>query len=513
MTPRTTWPRCGRSTSTSPSGRSTTRPGGARGRCPARSATGRSSRKKERSPPQVPDGPADPGTAARPARPGRRRRRSTRAGTAERLLPPPRPPPPGEVFTAAGQTLRRPVMTTAAPARQVWAEDPDTGKRRDLTLEEHRAFWAWAAVEVLRLHRHPHRGTDRTVPPQPRPVPAARHRRAHPAAADRPVQDRHRAAAGDQPRTGRRAQRDHLPDPRQRRRRAAGGRLRLPRTRLEPADAAAVPAPRRRREPADRRPRPSASCSTPRWPAPGSPTPAGKPLRFTPHDFRRIFITDAIMNGMPPHIAQLVAGHRDINTTMGYKAVYPEEVINGHRAFIARRRALRPSEEYRTPTDEEWEEFLGHFERRKVALGDCGRAYGTSCIHEHSCIRCPLLRVDPAQRPRLAEHPRQPARPHRRSPARRLARRSRGPEGQPRRRRGTSSPSSTSSPPAAPPPSTSACPASPTSPAASLPHWHGPACPPSGHDTRHHRRAAPRPRHASEPLRRPPRHHDHESGP
>ena len=44
-------------------------------------------------------------------------------------------------------------------------------------------------------------------------------------------------------------------------------------------------------------------------------------------------------NGMPPHIAQLIAGHRDINTTMGYKAVYPQEAINGHRAFIARRRA------------------------------------------------------------------------------------------------------------------------------------------------------------------------------
>ncbi len=128
---------------------------------------------------------------------------------------------------------------------------------------------------------------------------------------------------------------------------------------------------------------------------------SGQPLRFAPHDFRRLLITDAIMHGMPPHIAQLVAGHRDINTTMGYKAVYPEEVINGHRAFIARRRALRPSEEYRTPTDEEWEEFLGHFERRRVALADCGRAWGTSCPHEHSCVRCPLLRVDPAQRPRL----------------------------------------------------------------------------------------------------------------
>jgi hypothetical protein len=125
---------------------------------------------------------------------------------------------------------------------------------------------------------------------------------------------------------------------------------------------------------------------------------SGDPLLFSPHDFRRLFITDAIMNGMPPHIAQLVVGHRDINTTMGYKAVYPEEVINGHRAFITRRRATRPGEEYRTPTDQEWEEFLGHFERRRVAVDDCGRAYGTSCVHEHSCLRCSLLRPDPAQR-------------------------------------------------------------------------------------------------------------------
>src|SRR5207245_2410355 len=106
----------------------------------------------------------------------------------------------------------------------------------------------------------------------------------------------------------------------------------------------------------------------------------GRPLRYTFHDFRRIFITDAILHGMPPHIAQLVAGHRDINTTMGYKAVYPEEAINGHRAFITRRRALRPAAEYRVPTDAEWAEFTGHFERRKVALGDCGRSCDTPRI-------------------------------------------------------------------------------------------------------------------------------------
>ena len=79
-------------------------------------------------------------------------------------------------------------------------------------------------------------------------------------------------------------------------------------------------------------------------------------------------MTDAIMSGLPPHIAQ-VCGHRDIDTTIGYKAVYPEEVINAHRAFIARRRATRPSEEYRTPTEEEWDAFLAHFEQRKVVRG------------------------------------------------------------------------------------------------------------------------------------------------
>jgi hypothetical protein len=125
----------------------------------------------------------------------------------------------------------------------------------------------------------------------------------------------------------------------------------------------------------------------------------GSPLRYSPHDFRRIFITDAIMSGLPPHIAQIIAGHRDLNVTMGYKAVYPDEAIQAHLAFLPRRRALRPSEEYRVPTDEEWAEFLGHFEFRKVATGTCGRAFGTPCIHEHSCLRWP----SPAQRPRIAE--------------------------------------------------------------------------------------------------------------
>ncbi|WP_162907159.1 site-specific integrase [Allorhizocola rhizosphaerae] len=133
----------------------------------------------------------------------------------------------------------------------------------------------------------------------------------------------------------------------------------------------------------------------------GLTDPSGAPLRFVPHDFRRIFTTDALRAGLPPHIAAKILGHVDLNTTLGYAAIYPEDVITHHRAFIARRRTLRPAEEYRDLTPAEWDEFLGHFELRKVELGICTRDFGTPCIHEHACIRCPALRPDPAQQPRL----------------------------------------------------------------------------------------------------------------
>lgn len=132
-------------------------------------------------------------------------------------------------------------------------------------------------------------------------------------------------------------------------------------------------------------------------------TAGGQPLQWRPHDFRRIFVTDAIRSGLPPHIAAKLCGHSTVDTTMGYAAIYPEDVIGHHRAFIARRRAERPSEEYRDLTAAEWDEFLAHFELRKVALGTCGRDYGSPCAHENACVRCPLLRVDPAQMPRLEE--------------------------------------------------------------------------------------------------------------
>ena len=300
--------------------------------------------------------------------------------------------------------MRKTALTSVAGRAngRTWAEDPVTGARRDLTREEDTAFWTWAAVEVLRAtgirieeltelshhslvqYRLP--STGELIPLlhiAPSKTDVERLLVISPELADvlAAVIARVRDSAGTVP-------------------------LVVAYDVHECEFTPPMPVLFQHHVGADSRPVSAATIR--RWitsalEGTGITDAAGQPLAFKPHDFRRIFATDAIMNGMPPHICQLLMGHASITTTMGYKAAYPEEAISGHRAFIARRRELRPSEEYRTPTDSEWEEFLGHFERRRLALGDCGRAWGSSCIHEHSCIRCSLLRVDPAQKQRLED--------------------------------------------------------------------------------------------------------------
>ena len=104
-------------------------------------------------------------------------------------------------------------------------------------------------------------------------------------------------------------------------------------------------------------------------------------IRFTPHDFRRLFATDAVNNGLPLHIAAALLGHLNLDTTRGYTAVFPEHIVTAHQAFIERRRQLRPFEEAKVADDDEWADFEEHFLLRRVALGECHRPYGTPCVH------------------------------------------------------------------------------------------------------------------------------------
>jgi integrase len=70
-------------------------------------------------------------------------------------------------------------------------------------------------------------------------------------------------------------------------------------------------------------------------------SPDGKLLSYTPHDFRKIFTSEAVSNDLPVHIAAKLLGHNDLGTTQTYVAVYNDDTLRHHRSFIARRRAPR----------------------------------------------------------------------------------------------------------------------------------------------------------------------------
>ena len=60
--------------------------------------------------------------------------------------------PPGALIPDIDGTLRRAIMATSKiNGRSIWALDTVTGRRRNLTYEEDEAFWAFAAIETLRL--------------------------------------------------------------------------------------------------------------------------------------------------------------------------------------------------------------------------------------------------------------------------------------------------------------------------------------------------------------------------
>ena len=306
--------------------------------------------------------------------------------------------PAEDVFTAAGQEFRR---RRPGQAGRVNVTEVATGKRRNLTHEEEAAFWSWATVEVLRhtgirieemLELTHHSFIAYTLPTTGEVVPmlqvapsktdTERLLLVSPELAEVLTAIIFRVRAGN-----------------------AALPLVCAYDVFEQTWSPPMPFLFQRRFGNEDRPIGRSyirECMVATSQA-TQITVAGEPLAWRPHDFRRIFVTDALRSGLPPHIAAKICGHALLDTTMGYAAIYPEDVIAHHRAFIARRRTERPSEEYRDLTATEWDEFLAHFELRKVALGTCGRDFGTPYAHENACVRCPLLRVDPAQMPRLEE--------------------------------------------------------------------------------------------------------------
>ena len=213
---------------------------------------------------------------------------------------------PGQEFTAGGQTLARAILKDPSP--RIWAEDRGTGKRRNLTEEEEHAFWAWASIELLRhsgirieeLAELSHHSLVRYQLPGAELIPLLH---ITPSKTD--------------------IERMLVISPELSEVLAVViARVRGQGTGAVPLVTAYDPLERvwnppsplllQRRAGAEDRPFSRHYIKrriedTAR--AAGLTASTGGPLTFTPHDMRRIFTTEALQNGLPPHICQLILGH------------------------------------------------------------------------------------------------------------------------------------------------------------------------------------------------------------
>ena len=314
---------------------------------------------------------------------------------------------PGMTFAVDGQQWLRRDHARNVNGKATYAlmttlvVDP-TGDELNLTHLEHKAFWTWAALEVLRstglrieevlelthLSIRPLRKQNGEIVPLLQVAPSKTDEERilpmSPALAKviRDIISRHHSDHGTVPLLRRldRSKREHsqpMPFLFQHHDRCGSGHVFTDSTIRKYLAAAAARA--------------------------GLRDSDGVLLRPTPHDFRRLYLTELVANKLPIHIAAQLAGHRSLNTTQGYVAIYPQDVFDHYDQFLERRRATRPGEEYRQPTADELQVFADHFGRRRVELGDCVRPYGSGCTHEHACIRCQFLSVHPNSKDRLEQ--------------------------------------------------------------------------------------------------------------
>ena len=186
-----------------------------------------------------------------------------------------------------------------ATGRLVWAEDTATGQRRNLTYDEDEAFWAFATIEVLRLtgirceellELTHHSITEYRLPSTGELVPllqiapsktdTERLLLVGPELADVlstiVCRLRHPAQPFHSWRPTTFARRSGTPMPLLFQRSIGGETRAFTPTAIRKLLINALGAT-------------------------GLTDANGDPLAFSPHDFRRIFVTDAIMNGLPPH--------------------------------------------------------------------------------------------------------------------------------------------------------------------------------------------------------------------
>jgi integrase len=231
----------------------------------------------------------------------------------------------GAVIDGTDGALRKAVAPKAI-GRLVWAEDVASGKRRNLSYEEEEAFWAFATIEVLRLtgirceellELSHHSITEYRLPTIGELVPLLQ---IAPSKTDterllvspelasvlasivKRLRDDNNGAIPLEPRYDPQEKTTSPPLPHLFQRKIG----------WRPSVISAGQVKRMLTDAIARA---------------GLHDVTGQPLHYTPHDFRRMFTTEAVTGGPPVHIAAKLLGHHSIVTVESYLAVFQDELI------------------------------------------------------------------------------------------------------------------------------------------------------------------------------------------
>ena len=121
----------------------------------------------------------------------------------------------------------------------------------------------------------------------------------------------------------------------------------------------------------------------------GARTHAGRPLLVCPHDCRRVFASEHLNNGTPPHVLRALLGHDRLDTVMIYAKLYPGALVEAYRRHMrGLYHSVHGDDVLRAPTTEEWEALARTCDLRDMGAHLCALPAGEHCPKGLICLGC-----------------------------------------------------------------------------------------------------------------------------
>jgi site-specific recombinase XerD len=115
----------------------------------------------------------------------------------------------------------------------------------------------------------------------------------------------------------------------------------------------------------------------------------GSRLDIAPHDCRRVFASEHLNNGTPPHVLRALLGHERLDTVMIYAKLYPGTLVEEYRRHVRGvYQTVHGPEVLKAPTAQEWVALERSCGLRDMGTHLCALPAGDYCPKGLVCLGC-----------------------------------------------------------------------------------------------------------------------------